>query len=68
MEQLFQWLIDNVPLAAVFGIALWKVYNDGKEDRKYMMELLERAYMKVKQLSGEEPTLTDETLMKRPDR
>jgi len=66
MDELIKWAVQQVPLALVVGIALWKVYSDGRDDRKYMMELLERSYMRIKQLGGDEPNLSEETLLKRP--
>jgi hypothetical protein len=60
-------VIVQFPMAAMVGLALWIVYRDGRADRKYMMDLLERIYLKQKADSGDEqPTLGDETLAKRP--
>lgn len=66
MDELIKWLVQQVPLAVVVGVALWKVYSDGRADRQYMMLLLERSYLRIKQLQGEDVDLPEATIMKRP--
>lgn len=53
-------------IAAVFLAMLVKLYTDGKAERKYMMDILEKLYLKTADLSGDDPHDHDETLMRRP--
>lgn len=53
-------------IAAVFLAMLVKLYTDGKAERKYMMDLLEKAYLMIAELKGDDPDDHDKTLMQRP--
>lgn len=66
MDEFWKQFIMQLPMVAAVGYALWIVYRDGRADRKYMMDLLERIYLKQKESRGEKPVLTDDTLAKRP--
>lgn len=66
MEELMKWMIQNVPLALVIGVALYKVYTDGKADRRYMMDVIEKQYAILIELAGGKVSDHDDTLMKRP--
>jgi hypothetical protein len=66
VEEILQWLVQQLPLAAIVGIALYKVYNDGRADRQYMMDLLEKLYIRMLDQSGEKLSDHEDTLMKRP--
>lgn len=66
MDEIVKSLIVQAPLAAVVGIALWVVYRDGRADRQYMMDLLEKLYMRALEQNGERLSDHEETFMKRP--
>jgi hypothetical protein len=66
MDEIIKWLVQQLPLAAVVGVALYKVYSDGRADRAYMMNLLEKQYIMIIELSGGKASDHDDTLMKRP--
>lgn len=68
MDEFAKSLLYQVPLAFAVGLALYRVYTDGKAERKYMMDLLERAYLKIAALNGETASDHEETLMQRPER
>jgi len=66
MDEIVKWFVQQLPLAAVVGVALWKVYTDSRADRQYMMNLLEKLYIRDIEARGESVSEHENTLMQRP--
>jgi len=66
MDEVIKSIIVQLPLVAVVGAALWIVYNDGKKDRAYMIDLLQKQFIMIIELTGGKASDHDDTLAKRP--
>jgi hypothetical protein len=66
MDEIWKQIVAQLPFVAMVGFALWIVYRDGRNDRKYMMDLLEKMYLSNLEARGESVADHAETLAKRP--
>lgn len=66
MDELLKQLLLQFPLAAIVGIALYRVYVDGKADRQYLIELNQKQFVMLVEMSGGKVSDHDATLAKRP--
>lgn len=66
VDEIIKQVLLQVPLAAIVGIALWRVYTDGKADRAYLIDINQKQFVMLIELSGGKVSDHDETLHKRP--
>lgn len=66
MDEFVKQVMLQFPLATIIGFALYRVYIDGKADRQYLIELNQKQFVMLVELSGGKVSDHDETLAKRP--